>query len=333
MVHSQSSAYQTKDHEGELTRHEAGCGNRENGGSLGSQFRKENVLCTLNNSTVDHGSSAHGSLPEGHIEDMMQTEGDQSTLGDTVDPGTDISGVDNQIAQQCNTLLNNGPQIEHGNTNHQINSSGHNGNKTGAAEEAQNSGQLNLIELVMQSSNAQTDDNTAEHAHLQSGNAQSRGGRVSCHGFHASVGIDHGTDGSVHNQIANGTGQSSNFLFFLCHADGNTHGKQQSQISKNCVTTLVHDVQDGMQNGTGIDYGSQAIGFQHGGIGERRTYTQQKTCNRQQCDGQHKGAANTLQNAKNFIFHCDPPEKSFCRDIYKNPYQGRNMHLTSLIWV
>ena len=26
-------------------------------------------------------------------------------------------------------------------------------------------------------------------------------------------------------------------------------------------------------------------------------------------------------------------KKCFCRDIYKNPYQGRNMHLTSLIWV
>ena len=59
---------------GEHTEHEAGCGNGENGGSLGIQLSKEDILCALNNDLADDGGAAHSGLPEGHTENMVQAD-------------------------------------------------------------------------------------------------------------------------------------------------------------------------------------------------------------------------------------------------------------------
>ena len=47
----------------------------------------------------------------------------------------------------------------------------------------------------------------------------------------------------------------------------------------------------------------QAIGRQHGFVGERAADTQQQARYRQQCNGQHKAASHALQHAKDLVFH------------------------------
>ena len=49
------------------------------------------------------------------------------------------------------------------------------GTKAGAAEEGQDIGKLNAMKTIMEGGDAQTYDNAAEHAHLQSRNAADRG--------------------------------------------------------------------------------------------------------------------------------------------------------------
>ena len=303
VVHGQGSAHQAEDHEGELAGHEAGGGDGEDLGGLGGQLGEVDVLGTLDHHLVDDGGAAHGGLPEGHIEHMVQAEGDQGPLGDAVDPGADVAGAQDQIADQGDALLDQGPDVEHGDADQHIDGGGDDGDEAGAAEEAQHGGQLDLIEAVVQRSHAQAHDDAAEDAHLQGGDAQGGGGGIGGHGGHAAAGVDHGADGGVHDQVADGTGQSGDLLLLLGHADGNAHGEQQGQVGEDRVAALVHDVENGVDQAAGVDDAGQAVSLEHGGVGEGAADAQQQTGHGQQGDGQHKGTAHTLQNAKDFVFH------------------------------
>ena len=302
-VHGQGCAGQTKDHQGELTGHKAGGFHREFGGGLGGQFCEEDVLGPLHGHTVDDGSAAHRGLPERNVKHMMQAEGNEGTLDQAIDPGSCITGTDDQIAQQRDAVLYHRPDIEHGNAHHQIHRRADDGDKAGAAEEGEHLGQLDAVEAVMQSRHAQAHDDAAEHAHLQGGDPQHGSGGVVGHSFHTAVGVDHGADGGVHDQVGNGAGQGSDFLFLLGHTDGHAHGKEQSQVVEHSTAALVHDVQNGVDHRAGMDDAGQAVGFQHGLVGERTADAQQQTCHREQSDGQHKRTPDTLQNAKDLIFH------------------------------
>ena len=86
-------------------------------------------------------------------------------------------------------------------------------------------------------------------------------------------------------------------------SNGHAHGKQQGQVVEHRAAALVHDVQNGIHDGAGVNEAGQAIGFQHGFVGERTADAQQKAGYRQQGNGQHKRAADALQNTENFVFH------------------------------
>ena len=185
----------------------------------------------------------------------------------------------------------------------QVNRSADDGDKAGAAEEGEHLGQLDLVEAVVEGGDAQTDDDTAKDAHLEGGDAQHRGGGVGSHGLDAAGGIDHGADGGVHDQVGDGAGQGGHFLFLLGHADGDAHGEQQGQVVKDRAAALVHDVEDGVDDGAGVDDAGQTVGLQHRLVGEGTADAQQQARNGQQGDGQHEGTADTLQHAENFVFH------------------------------
>ena len=234
---------------------------------------------------------------------MVQAKGDQGALGDAVDPGTDVAGTQDQVADQGDALLDHRPDVEHGDTDHNVDGGGDDGNEASAAEEAQDGGQLDLVELVVQHSHAQAHDDATEDTHLQRGDTQRRGGGVGRHGFHAAAGGNHGADGGVHDQVADGTGKRGNLLLLLGHADGNAHSEQQGQVGENRVAALVHDIQNGVDQAAGIDDAGQTVSLQHGGVGEGAADTQQQAGHGQQRDGQHKGPAHALENAKDFVFH------------------------------
>src|SRR5699024_8328229 len=248
----------------ELTGHKPGGGNRELGGCLGGQFRKEDVLGALDGDTVDDSGTAHSGLPEGHIAHMVQAEGDQGTLDEAVKPGAHITGTQHQVAQRTDPRLDHVPDVAHAAAHHQIDGGGDDGHEAGAAKEGPHLGQLGLIEAVVQCRHAQTYDDTAEDAHLQGGDAQHGGGGVGGHGLHAAGGVDHGADGGVHDQVGNGTGESSDFLLFFGHTDGDAHGEEQGQVVEHGAAALVHDVQHRVDHGALVDDAGQAVSLQHG---------------------------------------------------------------------
>ena len=302
-VHGQRRAGQAKDHQRELAGHETGGFHREHLGALGGQLREEDVLRALHGDAVHHGGAAHRGLPEGNVEHVMQAEGNEGAFRHAVDPGAHVAGTDDQIAQQRDGVLDHRPDVEHGDAHHQEHGGGDDGNEPGAAEEGKHLRQLDFIEPVVQRRHAKADDDAAEHAHLQGGDAQHGGGGVDGHGLHAALRGNHGADGGVHHEVGDGAGQRGHFLFLFGHADGNAHGEQQGQVAEDGAAALVHDVQHGVDGRALVDDAVKAVGLQHGGVGEGAADTQQQTRHRQQSDGQHKGPPHALQHAENLVFH------------------------------
>ena len=253
--------------------------------------------------SVDHHGTAQFCLPERHIEYVVQTERNQSTFQNAVDPCAGVTGVEHQCSQIGDSQLDNRPQVKHDDADDQIDYSGNNGHEPCSAKEREHLRQFDLIEPVVQGRNAQSHQNTAKHAHLQCGNAKHRSGGVGCHGFYAALSRNQRTHGSVHDQIGNRTGERSNFLFLFRHANGNAHGEQQCQIVKDSTPRLAHDVQDGVEQSALIDDVSQMVSFNGRGIGKGTSQTQQKSRHRQQCNGKHERASHPLQYAKNLVFH------------------------------
>ena len=52
------------------------------------------------------------------------------------------------------------------------------------------------------------------------------------HGLRAAVIVDHGADGSMHDEKGDGGGKSGNFLFLLRHADGHAHGENDGKVGE-----------------------------------------------------------------------------------------------------
>ena len=83
------------------------------------QFRKENVLCAENRLSGNDCGTSHFRLPEGHIEHVVQSKGNQSTFNNAVNPRADVAGTENQISQRGNARLYHRPDKEHDNTDNQ----------------------------------------------------------------------------------------------------------------------------------------------------------------------------------------------------------------------
>ena len=254
---------------------------------------------------------------------MVQAKRNQGTFQNAVDPCTGVTGAKHQRSQMRDTGLYHRPQEEHDDTNEQVHHGRNDRHETSAAEEGKHLRQFNFIEPVVQSRYAQANQNTAEHAHLQCGDTQHRGGGVGCHCFYAALGRDQSTDRGVHDQIGDRTGKSSDFLFFFRHANGNTHGKQQCQIVKDGTSRLAHDVQNGVEQSALIDDVSQMIGFNCSGICKGTSQTQQKPRHRQQCNGKHEGASHSLQYAENLVFHYKSPPKNVLETLQADRVQSR----------
>ena len=264
---------------------------------------KEDVLRAENGLSGDDGGAAHFRLPEGQIKDVVQSEGNQGAFDNAVNPGADVTGAEDQRAQRGNAGLHDGPDEEHHNADHQERRGGDNRHKAGAAEEREDLRKLRFIEPVVQRRHAKADHDTAEHAHLQRGDAQHGSSGVGGHGLHAAARGNHGGDGGVHDEIGNRAGEGRHVLFPFCHADGHAHGEQQSQVIEDRAAALVHDVQERINRAARIDDAGEVVGLQHGLVGEGTADAQQQSGDREQRYGQHKRTAHPLQDAKDLVFH------------------------------
>ena len=300
-VQRKRCARQAENHQRELTGHKASRLNREMLNAGGCQLGKEDILRTLYQHTVDHSGAAQRGLPEGDVEHVMQAERNERALDKAIQPGAGIAGGQHKAAQRVDAGLNDRPDVVHRNANDQINRRRDNRHKACAAEKAQHLRQLNFVILIVQRSNAQADDDTAEYTHLQRVDAQHARGRT---GQVRRAEIDNQcADGGVHDKERNRGGQCRNFFLLLGHTDGDAHRKDNVQIVKDNGACRIEHLQNCIDEGAGPHNSHQAIGFQHGFIGERSADAEEQTGNRKNGNRQHKRSADALQYAKNLIFH------------------------------
>src|SRR5699024_12839503 len=103
-----------------------------------------------------------------------------------------------------------------------------------------------------------------------------RGGCGGGKSMFADVRTEHGDHGGVHDQVGDGAGEGGDLVLLFGHADGRAHGKEQSKVVENDGAALVHDVQHGVGDGAGVDDAGQAVGLQHGLVGEGTADAQQQ---------------------------------------------------------
>ena len=155
----------------------------------------------------------------------------------------------------------------------------------------------------MQCCNTKSYNNTAKYTHLKRCDSTNRCRCSAEHILGATINVDQCTDGCMHNKKCNRCCKCCNVFFFLCHTNGNTHGKNNRQIGKYNVTGTTHNLKYRVQDCTRSHDSCQPISIQHGLVCERTADSEQKSCYRQYSDGKHKRSSYTLKDTKNFVFH------------------------------
>ena len=131
------------------------------------QLCEEDILRAFHQTPAHFHGAAEGCLPERKVEHMVKSERNQRTLHETVHPGSCITGFQHHAADGVDALLNHRPDKEHQDSHHRIGKSADDGHESGAAEEGQYLRQFDFVKFIMKGRHTQTDDDTAEHAHLQ----------------------------------------------------------------------------------------------------------------------------------------------------------------------
>ena len=173
--------------------------------------------------------------PEHVVEGVVQTRGDEQTVEEGVDAGTDRAHAHQGLAEGDQTVVDQRPheQQHQGNDRHQR--GGQNRHAATAGEEGQEVGQLGLAEAVVQRTGHAADHDAEEHVLVADG-AGSKGGRrvlgVEAQ-KHRGRAHDRG-DGHETDQ----TGQGRGAVLVTGHADGHANGEQQAQIVEDRRTRL-----------------------------------------------------------------------------------------------
>ena len=170
----------------------------------------------------------------------------------------------------------------------------------------------------MKGRRAESDDDTAEHTHLQGCDAECRrdgalkdrrrvktvaGGIDLAHDLH------HRVDGRVHDDVADQTRQSGNLLLLLGHADRNTDRKENRQVVENRAADCVEDLVQAVHERSLTEDSRQVVRAESRLICKDAPESEQDTCHGQQSDRKHEASSDTLQDTENLVFHFLPSLK------------------------
>ena len=163
---------------------------------------------------------------------------------------------------------------------------------------------------VIEPGNTDAYDDTAEYTHLQRHDAAGAGNRTlqdirgnRAVGQNLAGKLQYGVAGNMHDKKSNHGRECGDFFLGFCHADCNTDGKDDRQVAKDRTAGAAHDGEQCMEECSITEQAFETIHFDGCRVGEGAADTEQETCNRQDCNRQHETAADTLQYAKNFVFH------------------------------
>ena len=314
MVHGERRARQTEDHEDELAREVARRIGAEMNDIRGGELREEDVLTTLDELSVDHHGAADTRLPEGEVEDVVQTERNERALDDAEDERTDVARPRNETAEGEDALLGERPDEVHGDADKEKDHRRDDRDEARSAEEGERIRQDDLVVLIVQPRDADADDDAAEYAHLERHDAAGCRDRALEHMRRDApvrqdlpAELQHGVARGVHDEERDHRGERRDFLFRLCHADGDADGEDDRQISEDGAARTCHDGEQRMQRRAAPEDAAETVRLYRRWVGERRADAEQDACDRQNGDGQHEAAANPLEHTENLIFHiCDP---------------------------
>ena len=303
-IHGQSCAGKSAHHEGVLTGQETAGVHGELHGVRRSELREEDVLSAHDGIAVDDSRAADTSLPEGHVEDMVQTEGDQGTLDAAVDEGSEQTRSLDDAAQSEDHVLDDGPHDIEDSAGHNTEDHADDRDETCAREEGQRIRKLGLIELIAELRGAETGDDTAEHTHLQRLDAKhgSDGAlfhvRSHCAVHDGSVNGKKRVDGGQHDQVEDRGTKDRDTLFLLGHAQGDRQREHKRQVSEDRVSCGVQHHEEVVDQCPFMQDAGQTVGRNCRRVCERTSDTEQNTGERKDCDGQEQRFTDLLGSRK-----------------------------------
>ena len=190
------------------------------------EFRKENVLRAHNGLTVDNSRAAKTRLPEGQVEDMMQTKRNQSTFTATKEECAEVARRLNDAAECEDTRLHNRPNKVHDDAGHRAENHTNNRDKARTAKERERGRELHFIKAIAKLRRHETRDDTRENAHLQSDDTENRSYRAFLNaGINGAVGVNRAVEPQEDvnrrqkNKIENCCAENCDTFFLLRHAE------------------------------------------------------------------------------------------------------------------
>ena len=205
---------------------------------------------------------------------MVQTEWNQQTLHQSVDPGSKITRIQYHITDCVDAALHNRPYKVHCDTNSSVHQRTHDRNKSCTAEERKNLRQFNLVITIVESCHSKSYEHTSEHSHLKRCNSTYRCCRSIQQGLCSAANLNHRTNGCMHDEESDNSRKSSNFLLFLRHTNRHTHGKYNRKIRKNNISRILHNQKNGVKYGSLTQDSVQSICCEHRCVTEGTTDSQ-----------------------------------------------------------
>ena len=309
-VHGERCTRQAEDHEDELTGEVARRVSAEVRDIRRGELREEDVLAALDELAVNHHRTADARLPERQVEDVVQAERDQGALDDAEDQRADVARARDEAAEREDALLCQRPDEVEADADEEVDDCRDNRHEARAAEERQRVRQHDLVELIVEVRDADTDDDAAEDAHLVRHDAAGARDRALEHARRngavrqdLAVELEHGIAGAVHDKEGDHGRESRDLALRLGHADGDADCEDDRQVAEDRAARAGHDGQKTAEKRAIAKDGFETIRLDRRRVGERRADTEQDTGNRQHSDRQHEAAADALQYAEDFVFH------------------------------
>ena len=225
---------------------------------------------------------ADGVKPEYGVECVVQTEGNEQTVEESVDTSADNTQADDTGTQSNQSAVNDRPYEEQDGSHDDGNDCGNDCNAALTGEERECVGQLGVLELVVASS---TDDTSEDTDELGLDLGESRIDRLNSNAGQRTN--DSGLQELGHHQPRYQTGQTGGTIVVLCHTDGNADSEQPGHVVDQRAASLNQEEADDLK-------GARHVTTLHGGGTERVTDAHQDTADGQTCDGKHQRFAEPL---------------------------------------
>ncbi len=209
---------------------------------------------------------------------MVQPNGNQHPVGETVDERAERAGTPDEPAQPGQTGVEERVEVAHRERDHQTGQRYDDRDEPAAAEESEIRRKFDGVVAVEQPGGQQAHHDAPEHAVVD---LRRIAGRASLAGEHDRR---HGLEDRIHHQVTDHSRERGGTVGLAGEADRHTDGEQQRQVGEQRTTGLAHRLEERSDH-RGVDPTQQVILAQSEQDAGRREYR----------DRQHQALAQPLQ--------------------------------------